>query len=245
VRSGARDLTSRFDTSGFAIIEGVLDASAIAEMTEAITAALRDRSSERRGPYAMRHLLRDVPTIRETASRGTLLKLAHTLAGTDVQPVCGIYFDKTPDANWKVGWHQDVTMAVSVRDDASRVTAESVGWSPWSVKDDVLHVQPPAEVLAGVVTLRVALDDCDAANGPLRVVPGSHRQGRLDAGAIASTIASTGGVSCTMRAGGVLAMHPLLLHASRPARRPIRRRVVHLQYASDNALPSGVSWCVC
>jgi hypothetical protein len=40
----------------------------------------------------------------------------------------------------------------------------------------------------------------------------------------------------------VLLMSPLLLHASRRATHPTRRRVVHLEYAPSDALATGLAW---
>jgi hypothetical protein len=92
-----------------------------------------------------------------------------------------------------------------------------------------------------MLTLRVHLDDCDASRGPLRAVPGSHAGGRLDAGEVRRWLGRVAPVACLVPAGGVLAMRPLLLHASSPAEDPRHRRVVHLEYAAG-PLPRGVEW---
>ena len=49
------------------------------------------------------------------------------------------------------------------------------GYGAWSNKAGVTHVQPPLGVLQQMLTVRLHLDDCLDDNGPLRVVPGSHR----------------------------------------------------------------------
>ena len=89
-------------------------------------------------------------------------------------PVRAIYFDKSPDSNWLVAWHQDLTIA-------ARAQANVPNFGPWSVKDGISHVQPPVELLERMLTVRLHLDDADASNGALRVLPGSHRFGRLSA----------------------------------------------------------------
>ncbi len=139
--------------------------------------------------------------------------------------VRGIYFDKTPEANWLVPWHQDLSIAVKQRLDVS-------GYGPWSTKEGVPHVQPPAELLEAMVTLRLHLDNCDESNGPLRVIPGSHRMGRLEAADIVKTRSNQKEVICSMQAGDALLMRPLLLHASSEASVPVHRRVIHLEYAT-------------
>jgi ectoine hydroxylase-related dioxygenase (phytanoyl-CoA dioxygenase family) len=151
--------------------------------------------------------------------------------------VRGILFDKTPDANWKVVWHQDLTIAVRER-------RHVAGFGPWSEKDGVAHVQPPAALLARMVAVRVHLDDCTATDGPVRVLPGSHRAGRLSAADVERWRAAVPEVVCTVPRGRILAFHSLLLHASSPALEPAHRRVVHVEYAAAEwaDLPGGLAW---
>ena len=99
----------------------------------------------------------------------------------------------------------------------------------------------PADVLERMVAVRVHLDDCGASNGPLRVVPGSHRVGRLSAEAIEVWRRGAAAVECLVARGGLLAMRPLLLHASSQARVPAHRRVIHIEYAAG-ALPGSLEW---
>lgn len=118
---------------------------------------------------------------------------------------------------------------------------EVPGFGPWSLKDGIPHVQPPSSLLERMITLRIHLDDCDASNGALKVLPGSHREGKLAPVQIKSWRCRAEPVTCEFRKGGVLLMRPLLLHASSPAINPIHRRVVHLEFAAE-ALPSELRW---
>jgi ectoine hydroxylase-related dioxygenase (phytanoyl-CoA dioxygenase family) len=127
--------------------------------------------------------------------------------------VRGLLFDKSPDANWALGWHRDTSVAVVERRDVP-------GWGPWTVKEDVTHAIAPRAFLATMQTLRVHLDDVDEDNGPLRVKRGSHL---TDDGPEHT---------CLANAGDVLIFSPLLLHASSSARRPRHRRVLQLEFAS-------------
>jgi ectoine hydroxylase-related dioxygenase (phytanoyl-CoA dioxygenase family) len=149
-------------------------------------------------------------------------------------PVRAIYFDKSPAANWSVPWHQDLTVAVRARVDLP-------GFGPWSTKDGIPHVQPPIDLLERMLTLRIHLDDADRSNGALRVLPGSHRLGRLTADAIEALRIEYPEVLCTAAAGDALLMRPLLLHASRRSTSVRNRRVLHIEYAGF-ALPSGLRW---
>src|SRR5207237_89348 len=95
-----------------------------------------------------------------------------SLLGRDLVAVKATLFDKTPESNWRVQWHQDRAIAVKERLDVP-------GYGPWSSRCGSLHVEPPSEVLAQMIAVRVHLDPCDSENGPLRVIPGSHRSGKL------------------------------------------------------------------
>jgi len=91
-----------------------------------------------------------------------------------------------------------------------------------------------------MLAVRLHLDDCDESNAPLRVIPGSHLLGRLSADRIAQ-ISKQPEITCAVKAGGVMLMRPLLLHASSASRSPGHRRVIHIEFAS-RPLPAGLQW---
>jgi ectoine hydroxylase-related dioxygenase (phytanoyl-CoA dioxygenase family) len=146
--------------------------------------------------------------------------------------VRSILFDKTPETNWRVPWHQDLSICVKKR---------LPGFSAWSIKEGVQHVHSPVEILAGMVTLRLHLDDCGEDNGPLRVIAGSHTHGRISPDEIVNWKSKGPIVSCTVRKGGAVIMKPLLLHSSSPAKNPNHRRVLHIEFVSE-PLPKPLEW---
>lgn len=148
--------------------------------------------------------------------------------------VRAIFFDKSPDTNWLVTWHQDLTIAVKEKRDVA-------GFGPWSVKDGQPHVQPPAELLERMLTLRLHLDDADVENGALRVLPGAHALGKLDAARIQTLREEVPEHLCAAEAGDVLLMRPLLLHASGKSTGTRHRRILHVEFA-DFELPGGLEW---
>jgi ectoine hydroxylase-related dioxygenase (phytanoyl-CoA dioxygenase family) len=96
-------------------------------------------------------------------------------------------------------------------------------------------------VLDLLVAVRVHLDDCGSASGPLRVVPGSHRHGRLSAEAARALRDQRGEVECVARQGDVLLLRPLLLHSSSKAQSPAPRRVLHFLFGPQE-LTCGLKW---
>ena len=160
--------------------------------------------------------------------------VAGALLGGAAFPVRAVLFDKTPEANWAVAWHQDRTIPVCER-------IEAPGFGPWSRKDGLLHVAPPVAVLERMVTLRIHIDPVDADNAPLVVALGSHRVGAAPA-AEAAAIADRHPQAVSLaEAGDVWAYATPILHASARAKRPRRRRVLQVDYAADD-LPAGLTW---
>lgn len=159
---------------------------------------------------------------------------AHALIGQNARPVRAVLFDKTPEANWAVAWHQDRTIVVRER-------REVEGFGPWSRKDGLQHVAPPIEILAGMATLRIHLDACDADNAPLKVALGSHRLGRVPAPEVGARAAQHAQLECLAQAGDVWAYSTPILHASERAKTPSRRRVLQVDYAARE-LPGGLAW---
>lgn len=226
---------THLDAHGYALVPGVIDRAEVDALLAALARAGEGEAVRRReSVYAIRNLLEEVPEVRALARSAAVRALVEPVLGEGAFAVRGILFDKTPDANWKVVWHQDLTIAVRERQ-------EVPGFGPWSEKEGVPHVQPPAPLLAGMVAVRLHLDDCTETNGPVRVIPGSHRDGRLAPGDIDRWRAAGPEVVCTVPRGGILAFHSLLLHASSPAQVPAHRRVVHLEFAAD-PLPGGLEW---
>ena len=130
-------------------------------------------------------------------------------------------------------WHQDLSIAVKERKDV-------LGFGAWSTKAGIVHVQPSASVLERLLTIRIHLDDCDESNAPVRVIPGSHLQGRMSTEQI-HQISTAPALSCIVAAGRVLLMRPLLLHATSASQSPLHRRVIHIEFASC-PLPGGLEW---
>jgi len=91
-----------------------------------------------------------------------------------------------------------------------------------------------------VVALRIHLDDSGAANGPLRVLPGTHRAGVLTDEQIRALGHEVPAVDCLITKGGVLAMRPLVVHASSKSQSEMARRVLHIEYTNSMTIAEGL-----
>lgn len=212
------------ELDGFSIVSQAIDAPARHELISALGPLL---GAGRRG-------LLGLPTVYALAHSARLLDLVRPHLRSEPLPVRALYFDKSAQANWLVPWHQDLTIALRAR-------AEVPGFGPWSTKDGIPHAQPPIELLQQMVTVRLHLDDADESNGALRVLPGTHRRGRLSSEKVRELRTQQPDFLCAVSAGDALIMRPLLLHASSRSRSKTHRRVLHLEYAAF-ALPPGLEW---
>jgi Phytanoyl-CoA dioxygenase (PhyH) len=217
-------MTFQIDPDGFALSPSLISG----EKAWALVDALGEVSGAgRRG--MLQH-----PVVADFSRSEVVLRLLRPHLALEPRPVRAIYFDKSQEANWLVPWHQDLTIAVEKHRDVE-------GFGPWSMKDGVPHVQPPIPLLEGMIALRLHLDDADEENGALKVLPGSHRLGRLSAADIERCRTQTPQHLCRAKAGDALLMRPLLLHASGKSTSPRRRRILHLEYAGVD-LPPELSW---
>lgn len=214
-RSTAWDL----ELDGVEIVRGVLDDLALEEL----------RTSAPEGRAGVRNPLPGWSSGKR-AAEGAARMLHERFARTPTL-TRAILFDKRADANWHLPLHRDVSIAVRERADAP-------GYGPWSVKDGVPHVEPPHDVLASMVTVRLHVDASDELSGCLRVVPGSHLH-TDSADTCARSPADA--VSVVVRAGDAVLMKPLVLHGSERSRSNARRRVLHLEFAFD-PLPAPLAW---
>ncbi len=167
-------------------------------------------------------------------STGYIGRCAASVLGDQSRPVRAILFDKTAATNWALGWHQDRTIAVKAR-------APVDGFETWSVKSGMLHVEPPFDLLSGMVTLRVHIDPVPASNAPLLIAPGSHKLGRIPEDGIREVVRRGGTVACLAEPGDVWLYATPILHASEAASAPMRRRVLQVDF-SVGRLPGGLEW---
>ncbi len=225
------DLARLVKEQGFAILSKVV----LPSETEALIADLQ-KSPLRRSKAGIRHALKH-PAVAALATEPRLMQIAQHILGLGATPFRATLFDKSPQSNWLVVWHQDTALPLRERRDIQ-------GWGPWSTKDGVTYAHAPATALCRVVALRVHLDDSTPQNGPLRVLPGTHAKGVLSDDAIQELALRIAPVDCSVPQGGVLVMRPLIVHASSKSALKIPRRVLHIEYAENAAIEAGLNLAV-
>ncbi len=220
------EIDLRFDEDGAQIFAGALDPTACLSIEQAIADLPSDVPGVRIGSApALRAML---------AVDGPIGSIAASALGSNARAVRAVLFDKTAARNWALGWHQDRTIVVEQRSDTE-------GFGPWTVKAGLVQVEPPFAILERMATIRVHLDPVDATNAPLRIVPGSHRLGRLPEASITHVVKDRGERSCLANRGDVWLYATPIIHGSRAADSPRRRRVLQVDYAAAD-LPSPLRW---
>jgi ectoine hydroxylase-related dioxygenase (phytanoyl-CoA dioxygenase family) len=208
------------DHEGFAILPVLFADQEISAVIEEF-----DRASFSRSRAGVRHCL-GTQAVRRIAEDFILLAVVQQVLGPDALPFRATLFDKSPKANWLVVWHQDTALPLRQRRD-------TLGWGPWSVKEGVIYAHAPETALLRVLALRIHLDDSSVENGPLRVLPGTHRLGVLSDDSIEGLTHEIPAAECVAPRGAILAMRPLLVHSSSKAKGQAPRRVLHIEYASS------------
>ena len=161
-------------------------------------------------------------------------QIAESLIGSAANPVRAILLDKSKEANWRLGWHQDRTIAVEER-------IETEGFGPWSVKAGQLHVQPPHAITAAMATLRIHVDAVGPGNAPLEIIPGSHQLGRLSNDEVDRLASCEPPFVCLANAGDIWAYPTAIVHRSVEQKTLGRRRVLQVDYSAID-LPGGLRW---
>lgn len=223
--------SNQLNTNGYSVFNNLFAPEACATIAAHIA---KWQTANGLPTHAARAVLASCPGLRNQVLTPAVWECVHGIAGPGARLVKSLFFDKPPGQVWKVPPHQDVTLAMASRRNVP-------GFGPWTRKANVWHTQPPGPVLAGVLKLRIHLDAQTAANGALRVWPGTHTHGKLADDAIAHIAQTQLPVVVEAPAGSALIMRPLLVHASHSHTAGLHRRVVHLEFWAGE-LPNGLEF---
>jgi hypothetical protein len=214
------------ENDGAQLFKAALSAIQLEALECAIAAQPRNQAGVR---------LSAVPGLRPFLSpAGPVGRIPASTLGAGCFPVRALLFDKSAKQNWSLAWHQDRTIVVKQRLNAS-------GFGPWSIKSGMIHVEPPFDILARMLTLRVHLDPVSVTNAPLLIAPGSQKRGRIPTPEINGIVDECGVISCLADCGDVWLYSTPILHSSDAAVAPRHRRVLQVDYAAEQ-LPGGLEW---
>ena len=170
------------------------------------------------------------PTVLQLIRHRQLAQFLWALTGRELVAVAARLLDCGSTSETSTQWHQDRRVAVRERLDVQ-------GYGPWTTRIGISQVEPPSSVLDQMVVVQVHLDHSATENHVLRLFPGSHRGGKLTADAISHLVETQAPVIRAIPKGSLVAMRPLLVHASSaaPTRLP-HYRVLHIGFAPPEAI---------
>jgi ectoine hydroxylase-related dioxygenase (phytanoyl-CoA dioxygenase family) len=213
---------------GFEICPKLFDRASMLSVAHSL-----QRSTIRRSRAGIRNALQ-IDSVRTLANDPVLSNLAKGVFGQGAVAIRATLFDKSPRSNWLVVWHQDTALPLQERRDTP-------GWGPWSIKEGVICAHAPASALEQILAIRVHLDDSNADNGPLRVLPQTHTMGVLTDDEIRDLANKVSPVECHIPSGGILLMKPLLVHSSSKTNsQNAPRRVLHIEYSARVTVENGL-----
>ncbi|MCA6379444.1 MAG: WYL domain-containing protein [Cytophagales bacterium] len=220
----------KLEHKGFAILHHVYSRKEVNQLKELIYHHFKQFPDKE--TYAIRDLFGEISAVKDVVLNNNLRTILKKIT-PQLFLTKAIYFDKSPENNWYVSWHQDIT--INVKD-----KIETTGFIGWTKKEDYYGVCPPDAFLKKTLTVRIHLDDTDEENGALKVLAGSQNK-KLTNEEIQLITQNSVPYVCDIEACGVQLMRPLLIHASSKATSQKHRRVIHLEFNSEE-LPNRLEW---
>ena len=220
-------MKTELENIGFTTVESIYSEREIEEILKILN------EKEISGQFGVREFLFKNPEIRSKIFNKRLKEIVKQISPKCTNSIKSIYFDKPPNSNWIVNWHQDLTINLSYRKEVDQ-------YKNWRETKERTVVQPNRELLENIFTIRIHLDKCTKQNGALRVIEESHLKGTIDTTEWIKTKVGKETI-CEVGKGGILIMKPLLLHSSRRTENDLNRRVIHIEF-TDQKLPNGLKW---
>jgi hypothetical protein len=221
---------------GYVMLRAVFTPAQVANWTSALETALHQDTchqaaiGRRTTLVAARNVLAVFPAASDLWRHTPLHDFLLTALGSELGLMRGLYFDKPPGQSWSLPWHQD--RAIAVRDNQ----LPSTNFGKPTTKAGVPHVKAPRWLSQRILLARIHLDAMVRDNGPLQVMPGSHREEQADEHHNVITLQA--------EPGDVLIMSPLLFHRSGESalETTLHRRILHLEFTGCCTLPDGYAW---
>ena len=154
-----------------------------------------------------RELLDNSPTVKEQATTGIFYELAKSILGEGCFPTHAILYNRNDTA---LPWHQETTI---------------------KVKGQGFIEAPDKAIYNRLLSVRLSLDDCTFFDGALKLCPSSQKHGVLTPQEIRGHSIRPFSAP-EMKAGDILILHPLTIHASAAGTTRQPNRVIHIVYAS-------------
>jgi len=222
--SGLTKASRRLTNKGFSILNNVYTQRSIRKIKKVLDNYFSEADEI---AFGKRLLVKELPQLKPLLFSKNLQQIVRTI-DKNAFLTKAIYFDKPQQKNWYVSWHQDVPINVT-----EKIATD--GYTSWTKEKEINSVCPPEDLVRNIFSIRIHLDDTNHENGALKVIPGSHQK-RLSDEQIQTITENSIPYVCEVNAGGIQIIKPLLLHSSSKAINQKRRRVIHLEFSSEELL---------
>jgi hypothetical protein len=225
---------NQLERDGFTVLPGMFSPEEVGDrlggLEEAFARSGNGVLRSSRAIYGARNVAQLWPGVVDAWRKAPLVDFARAVLGPGAGLVRVLFFDKSPEQSWTLPFHRDMTIAVMDN------TVKVAGFSHPTRKAGVAHLEATEELLERMLILRIHLDPMTVDNGPLSLLPGSHRTDL--AGPPEEAVTPLG------PAGDVLAMRPLVMHGSRHTRpgNTEHRRILHLELAGVERPAHELEW---
>lgn len=219
------DLHSPLEIDGRLWLRGALDEAALAPLDTAC-------SMSGRPGFAMHGAAALAAAIQPGSP---LSRLVATIA-VGQRPVRAVAVNGARRDTWDQPWHQDREVLMREKHDVD-------GFTNWSLKSGIWHVDAPREMLERMIGVKIFLTDSEEGDSASEIALGSHLQGLIaprDATAAAMSLPRE---ALRVRRGDVLVMKMLTLHRSRSGPHDGPRRSFRIDYAGF-APPPPLQWAM-
>ena len=149
-------------------------------------------------------------------------------------PTRATLFAKSEAQSWALGWHQDRVIAVQEKLGVG-------GYTNWTQKGGIWHVEPPLEVLQNMIFAQIYFDPVGPDDGPTELAIGSHKFGKIYKDQMPDIMSKSDRHLCLANPGDMLICHSLILHRSLSSRTQNSRRIIRIDFA-DFDLPVPLRW---
>lgn len=223
----------QYRSEGYIAIRDILSADEVASANAGIDALISGSAPEFRGIQWEGGVRGRLPQMTLDERRASVRKLVY-------------YLDHDPRLH-NIAYRDDILQFVAevlgsepelFADQALLKPAGGGREKPWHQDNAYFDIRPGAPV----VGLWIALDDTDAENGCMHVIPGSHQSGplvhfnRRDFQICDTDVRRDAVMTVPLRPGGCLVFDGLLHHGTPTNRSPRRRWALQLHYAPADAI---------
>lgn len=165
--------------------------------------------------------LTDMRAVREVLPNGFQNELIELDFAPN--PIRTVGFVKSQQENWSLPWHQDRVIAMPEK-------VDDPAYSHWSRKSEILHCEPPVEVLRKVAFAYIAFDPVVSNSGGIEIAEGTHRIGKIQSSEIERRVKSAEIRCPTLNSGEALLIKALTLHRSGRFESEGQRRTLRLDF---------------